>query len=123
MVSLRVPVQRLRVTRQTPPVRRAMRGVETALYDLPVVNRFTKRSSLQRRVARPLDRMSKTQRGAALVLVAGTAITAITAGVIIGYRARRAVAREDARDRAEETLEEVVQEAIIEEFEHTVLTE
>lgn len=52
MVTLRIPPRGRRATRGVAPVHAAVRDLETILYDLPVMRRFTNRDSFGRKIMR-----------------------------------------------------------------------
>lgn len=124
MVTLRVPLQRRPVTPQARSVRRTLRGFETALYDLPGMNRLTIKLPPRRRTIRLLVRRPKTQQWIALALVAGGMLAA---GILIGYRGRRQDVHEDEETAeqhgAEEAPDGLEIETISEEHERAVLSE
>lgn len=130
MVTLRISPRGQRATRGAAPVRTAVRNVETTLYRLPVMSRFTKQDSFKHRVTRPLVRLSKTQRTIVLSVAAGAAFIALDAtiaGIVIGYRKRRNSGPADEAaafgDGDEESPDAVVGEMIVEEPDRTVLVQ
>lgn len=126
-ISVRVPIpkQSRKISRRAIPVRKVTRGFETALYDLPVVSRFTTKRSLRRRITRQLDRLSRRQRTVALSVAAFIAVNAVVNGIVIAYRRRQRSMREEAEAASEggETPDEVLTETIIEEYERRVFTQ
>ena len=124
MVTLRMPTKgRIAVLRATP-IQKGLRDFEATLYDLPFVSRYAGRRSLRRRIMRPFNRRAERQRTVALFLGAGTAfiaMSAIIAGIAVGYRRRQNAAQGES-SQGEESGEEFLTETLVMEFERPAAT-